>query len=44
MGVRTDGQGRNYLTGRLHEWTLLRSIAMDEPWTADELTAASDGP
>ncbi|MET9594452.1 hypothetical protein ABZY45_26525 [Streptomyces sp. NPDC006516] len=34
--------GRNYLTRRLREWTLLRSIAMDEPWAAEELTAASD--
>lgn len=37
--------GRDFLTRRLAEWTLLRTIALDgpnEPWAADELTAASD--
>ncbi|MEU4096355.1 hypothetical protein [Streptomyces sp. NPDC026673] len=33
---------RPFLTRRLREWTLLRSIALDEPWTAEELTTASD--
>ncbi|MFJ3727901.1 hypothetical protein ACIPYQ_35765 [Streptomyces sp. NPDC090045] len=33
---------RPFLTRRLREWTLLRTIALDEPWTAEELTGASD--
>lgn len=33
---------RTFLTRRLREWTLLRAIALDEPWTAEELTSASD--
>ena len=33
---------RSFLTRRLREWTLLRAIALDEPWTAEELTTASD--
>ncbi|MFF3417536.1 hypothetical protein ACFYW9_22945 [Streptomyces sp. NPDC002698] len=33
---------RPFLARRLHEWTLLRAIALDEPWTAEELTTASD--
>ncbi|MFI0410569.1 hypothetical protein [Actinomadura sp. 3N508] len=33
---------RPFLTRRLHEWTLLRTIALDEPWTAQDLTTASD--
>ncbi|MGW7435126.1 hypothetical protein [Streptomyces sp. NPDC054849] len=33
---------RAFLTCRLREWTLLRAIALDEPWTAEELTSASD--
>ncbi|MGW1534517.1 hypothetical protein [Streptomyces aureus] len=33
---------RPFLTRRLREWTLLRAIALDEPWTAEELTTASD--
>lgn len=33
---------RPFLIRRLHEWTLLRTIALDEPWTAQELTTASD--
>jgi len=35
-------EGRDFLTRRLHEWTLLRAIALGEPWAAEELTAASD--
>ncbi|GHH83463.1 hypothetical protein [Streptomyces capitiformicae] len=34
--------GRDFLTRRLREWTLLRAIALHEPWTADELITASD--
>jgi lysyl-tRNA synthetase class I len=33
---------RDFLTRRLREWTLLRTIALNEPWAAEELTAASD--
>lgn len=37
--------GRDFLTRRLAEWSLLRAIALDEPdkpWVPEELTAASD--
>jgi hypothetical protein len=33
---------RAFLTRRLHEWSLLRSIALGNPWTAEDLTGASD--
>lgn len=33
---------RDYLSRRLREWTLLRTIAMNEPWAGEELVAASD--
>ncbi|MGW3664673.1 hypothetical protein [Streptomyces sp. NPDC005141] len=33
---------RPFLTRRLHEWTLLRAVALNEPWTAEEVTTASD--
>ncbi|MFE2825243.1 hypothetical protein [Streptomyces sp. NPDC059271] len=33
---------RPFLARRLREWILLRAIALDEPWTAEELTTASD--
>ncbi|XQE77730.1 hypothetical protein ACN24L_01425 [Streptomyces microflavus] len=33
---------RSFLTRRLSEWTLPRAIALDEPWTAEDLTTASD--
>ncbi|MEU9715097.1 hypothetical protein [Streptomyces sp. NPDC047976] len=33
---------RAFLARRLREWTLLRSIVLDEPWTDEELLAASD--
>ncbi|MER6202581.1 hypothetical protein ABT234_35075 [Streptomyces sp. NPDC001586] len=33
---------RAFLSRRLREWTLLRAIALDEPWTAEEVTGASD--
>ncbi|MET8413545.1 hypothetical protein ABZV34_36820 [Streptomyces sp. NPDC005195] len=33
---------RPFLARRLREWSLLRAIALDEPWTAEELTTASD--
>jgi hypothetical protein len=32
----------DFLTRRLHEWTLLRSITMGERWAAEEVTTASD--
>jgi hypothetical protein len=38
-GVVAD---RDFLTRRLYEWTLLRTIALDNPWTAEELTGATD--
>ncbi|MEU8678693.1 hypothetical protein [Streptomyces sp. NPDC048560] len=33
---------RSFLVRRLNEWTLLRAIALREPWTAEDLTGASD--
>ena len=33
---------RDFLTRRLREWGLLRSIALGEPWAAEDVTAASD--
>ncbi|WP_405006997.1 hypothetical protein [Kitasatospora purpeofusca] len=33
---------RAFLVLRLREWTLLRSLALDEPWTEEELLTASD--
>ncbi|MFJ3876688.1 hypothetical protein ACIPW5_04430 [Streptomyces sp. NPDC090077] len=33
---------RAFLARRLREWTLLRSVALGEPWTGEELLAASD--
>ncbi|MEV6951121.1 hypothetical protein [Streptomyces sp. NPDC051183] len=33
---------RGFLTRRLREWTLLRTLALGEPWAAEELTGASD--
>ncbi|MFF4509456.1 hypothetical protein [Streptomyces sp. NPDC001401] len=33
---------RGFLTLRLREWTLLRTIALGDPWTAEELTGATD--
>jgi hypothetical protein len=34
--------GRDFLTRRLREWILLRTVAVDQPWTAEELIGASD--
>lgn len=33
---------RDFLTSRLREWSLLRTLALSEPWAAEELTGASD--
>lgn len=33
---------RAFPVRRLHEWTLLKSISRDDPWSAQELTDASD--
>ncbi|MFI6607951.1 hypothetical protein [Streptomyces sp. NPDC050507] len=33
---------RDFLTRRLREWTLLRTIILGKPWAAEELTTASD--
>lgn len=33
---------RAFLARRLGEWGLLRALALDEPWAAEELTGASD--
>lgn len=34
--------GRSFPERRLREWTLLKAISRGEPWSAAELTAASD--
>jgi hypothetical protein len=31
----------DFLTRRLHEWTLLRSITMGKPWAAEQVTGGS---
>ncbi|TLS45395.1 hypothetical protein FE633_15130 [Streptomyces montanus] len=33
---------REFLQRRLRAWALLRSVALGEPWTAEEITTASD--
>jgi hypothetical protein len=33
---------REFLTRRLREWTLLRAIATDDAWTAEDVVSASD--
>ncbi|MBO0913959.1 hypothetical protein [Streptomyces laculatispora] len=33
---------REFLARRLREWTLLRSIAVGEPWGSEEVTTGSD--
>lgn len=33
---------REFLTRRLREWTLLRSITMSGPWGSEEVTTGSD--
>lgn len=33
---------REFLARRLHEWTKLRSITVDEPWGPEEVTTGSD--
>ncbi|MFJ4708858.1 hypothetical protein ACIP6I_28965 [Streptomyces anulatus] len=33
---------REFLTRRLREWTLLRTITAGEPWSSEEFTAGSD--
>ncbi|CNG55563.1 Uncharacterised protein [Mycobacterium tuberculosis] len=33
---------RPFLIRRLHEWTLLKTIALDEPWIDEQLITASD--
>jgi hypothetical protein len=33
---------REFLSLRLREWTLLRTIALGDPWTAEELTGTTD--
>uniref|UniRef100_A0AAU2VI32 Uncharacterized protein n=1 Tax=Streptomyces sp. NBC_00008 TaxID=2903610 RepID=A0AAU2VI32_9ACTN len=33
---------RDFLALRLREWALLRAIALGEPWTAEELTGATN--
>ncbi|CAM5554301.1 hypothetical protein [Streptomyces avidinii] len=34
--------GRPFPERRLREWSLLTAVTRDEPWSAEELTAASD--
>ena len=33
---------RDFLTRRLREWSLLRSIVLGEPWAVEKVTGASD--
>lgn len=33
---------RDFLTRRLREWSLLRSIVLGEPWATEDLTGATD--
>jgi hypothetical protein len=33
---------REFLTRRLREWTLLRSVTLGDPWAEEDLTAATD--
>ncbi|WP_405717791.1 hypothetical protein OG607_01695 [Streptomyces sp. NBC_01537] len=40
--MATETGHLDFLTRRLHEWNLLRSITMDKPWAAKEVTTASD--
>ncbi|MEU7066666.1 hypothetical protein [Streptomyces sp. NPDC046161] len=40
--METALHGRLFPSRRLREWTLLKAIAAGEPWSAAELTAASD--
>lgn len=40
--MRPVTDGRDFLTWRLREWTLLQASALHEPWTAEELLTASD--
>ncbi|MGW4895607.1 hypothetical protein ACWEQL_25570 [Kitasatospora sp. NPDC004240] len=40
--MATVVEDRDFLTRRLREWTLLRAVVLDEPWTDEELLAASD--
>ncbi|MET9834413.1 hypothetical protein ABZ078_35145 [Streptomyces sp. NPDC006385] len=35
-------QERDFLTRRLREWSLLRSVALGGSWSAEEITGASD--
>lgn len=41
-GVAQVIEEREFLAGRLRDWTLLRSVALDDAWTAEEITFASD--
>ncbi|MFI1650836.1 hypothetical protein ACH4XT_28375 [Streptomyces avidinii] len=34
--------GRPFPERRLREWSLLKAVTRDDPWSAEELTAASD--
>ncbi|QNS08166.1 hypothetical protein [Streptomyces xanthii] len=34
--------GHPFLVQRLREWTLLRAVALDQPWQEDDLLASSD--
>ncbi|MFF1556494.1 hypothetical protein [Streptomyces sp. NPDC058279] len=40
--METALHGRPFASRRLREWTLLKAIGADEPWSAADLTAASD--
>jgi hypothetical protein len=40
--IATEISELDFLTRRLHEWTLLRSITVGKPWAPKEIATASD--
>ncbi|MCA2228741.1 hypothetical protein [Nonomuraea aurantiaca] len=40
--MATEAGEQEFLVRRLHEWTLLRSIAVNAPWKSEDVLAASD--
>jgi hypothetical protein len=41
-GMASQISELDFLTRRLHEWTLLRSITLGKPWAVGQVTTASD--
>ncbi|WP_405532757.1 hypothetical protein OG592_35800 [Streptomyces avidinii] len=41
-GMAAALAGRPFPERRLREWSLLKAVTRDDPWSAEELTAASD--